>query len=111
MGSFAKYVGGSPTNTAVGAARLGLDAGLVTCVGPDHMGRFIAEGAVWEGADPHGVMLDPDRMTELVITGIRVRERLTLVFHRRNCAKLALVVRQHTNEWNICRSPAPVKSK
>jgi 5-dehydro-2-deoxygluconokinase len=26
MASFAKYVGGSPTNTAVGAARLGLRA-------------------------------------------------------------------------------------
>ena len=30
MSSFAKYIGGSPTNTAVGAARLGLRSALVT---------------------------------------------------------------------------------
>jgi 5-dehydro-2-deoxygluconokinase len=41
MASFAKYVGGSPTNTAIGAARLGLKTGLITRVGGDHMGRFI----------------------------------------------------------------------
>ena len=32
MLSFAKYVGGSPTNTAIGCARLGLQAGLATRV-------------------------------------------------------------------------------
>jgi 5-dehydro-2-deoxygluconokinase len=41
MGSFAKYVGGSPTNTAIGLARLGLKSALITRVGADHMGRFI----------------------------------------------------------------------
>ena len=46
MGSFAKYVGGSPTNTAIAAARLGLVAGLLTRVGADHMGRFIREELV-----------------------------------------------------------------
>jgi 5-dehydro-2-deoxygluconokinase len=29
MGSFAKYLGGSPANTAVAAARLGLKSGLL----------------------------------------------------------------------------------
>ncbi|HEY4968972.1 MAG TPA: PfkB family carbohydrate kinase, partial [Steroidobacteraceae bacterium] len=43
MASFAKYIGGSPTNTACGGARLGLKTGLVTRVGADHMGRFIRE--------------------------------------------------------------------
>ena len=32
MASFAKYIGGSPTNTAVGGARLGLRTGLLTRV-------------------------------------------------------------------------------
>ena len=35
MASFAKYVGGSPTNTAIGGARLGLATGLLTRVGAD----------------------------------------------------------------------------
>ena len=51
MGSFAKYVGGSPTNTAVGAARLGLRAGLLTRVGADHFGRFIREQLARECVD------------------------------------------------------------
>ena len=38
MASFRKYVGGSPTNMAIGAARLGLRAGLITRVGDEHMG-------------------------------------------------------------------------
>lgn len=33
MGSFRKYLGGSPTNIACGAARLGLKSGLITRVG------------------------------------------------------------------------------
>ena len=43
MLSFAKYIGGSPTNTAVGGSRLGLRTGLLTRVGNDHCGRFIRE--------------------------------------------------------------------
>ena len=43
MRSFAKYVGGSPTNTAIGAARLGLRSGVLTRVGTDHFGRHIRE--------------------------------------------------------------------
>lgn len=51
MGSFAKYLGGSPTNTAAGGARLGLKTGLLTRVGADHMGRFIREQLEREGVD------------------------------------------------------------
>src|SRR6476661_4353645 len=59
MGSFAKYLGGSPTNTAVGASRLGLKAGLLTRVGDDHFGRFIREQLMREGVDTRGVKTDP----------------------------------------------------
>ena len=67
MGSFAKYVGGSPTNTAIGGARLGLKTALLTRVGADHMGRFIREQLVREGVDVASVISDPDRLTALVI--------------------------------------------
>ena len=40
MASFAKYIGGSPTNIAAGAARLGLNSAVITRVGDEHMGRF-----------------------------------------------------------------------
>ena len=51
MGSFDKYIGGSPTNIACGTARLGLKSGLITRVGDEHMGRFIREELVRHGVD------------------------------------------------------------
>ncbi len=90
MGSFAKYVGGSPTNTAIGLARLGLNSALITRVGADHMGRFIKEQLLREGVDVGGVRSDPDRLTALVVLGIRDREQFPLIFYRENCADMAL---------------------
>jgi 5-dehydro-2-deoxygluconokinase len=90
MGSFAKYVGGSPTNAAIAAARLGLRPGLVTRVGADHMGRFIREELIREGVDVRGVHTDPNRLTALVVLGIRNRETFPLIFYRENCADMAL---------------------
>jgi 5-dehydro-2-deoxygluconokinase len=90
MGSFAKYVGGSPTNTAISAARLGLRTGLMTRVGADHMGRFIREELAREGVDVRGALTDPSRLTALVVLGIRNRESFPLIFYRENCADMAL---------------------
>ena len=43
MDTFAKSVGGYPSNIAIGTARLGLHSGVITRVGNEHMGRFITE--------------------------------------------------------------------
>ncbi len=90
MRSFAKYVGGSPTNIAIGAARLGLKAGLITRVGDEHMGRFIREQLMAEGVDVSGVATDPERLTALVLLGIRDEDTFPLIFYRENCADMAL---------------------
>jgi 5-dehydro-2-deoxygluconokinase len=90
MGSFAKYVGGSPTNTAIGAARLGLRAALITRVGADHLGRFIREELEREGVDVRAVASDPKRLTALAILGIRDQEQFPLLFYRQDCADMAL---------------------
>ncbi len=90
MASFAKYVGGCPTNIAVGTARLGLRSSLITRVGDEHLGRFILEQLRREGVDTRGVITDPDRLTALVILGIRDRTRFPLIFYRENCADAAL---------------------
>ena len=90
MASFAKYVGGSPTNIAVGSARLGLKSALITRVGDEHMGRFIIEQLGREGVDTAGIVTDPERLTALVILGIRDQERFPLIFYRENCADMAL---------------------
>jgi 5-dehydro-2-deoxygluconokinase len=90
MGGFAKYVGGSPTNTAVGGSRLGLKTALLTRVGADHMGRFIREQLAREGVDVASVITDAARLTALVILGIRDRESFPLIFYREDCADMAL---------------------
>ena len=90
MASFSKAVGGCPTNIAIGTARLGLKSGLVTRVGDEHMGRFIREQLAREGVDVAGVHTDPDRLTALVILGVRDQKTFPLIFYRDNCADAAL---------------------
>ncbi|NNH29131.1 5-dehydro-2-deoxygluconokinase [Rhizobium sp. SEMIA 4085] len=90
MGSFHKYIGGSPTNMAAGTARLGLRSALITRVGDEHMGRFIREELAREGVDVTGVKTDPERLTALVLLGIRDEDRFPLIFYRENCADMAL---------------------
>src|SRR5918996_421670 len=90
MATFAKYVGGCPTNIAIGTARLGLRSGLITAVGDEHMGRFIKEQAAREGVDIRGIKTDPERLTALVILGIRDQHTFPLIFVRENCADAAL---------------------
>lgn len=90
MRSFSKYIGGSPTNMAAGTARLGLRSAVITRVGDEHMGRFIREQLQSEGVDVRGVKTDPERLTALVLLGIRDREQFPLIFYRDNCADMAL---------------------
>ena len=58
MRSFQKYIGGSPTNIAAGAARLGLKSAVITRVGNEHMGRFILEELKKEGVNTEGIRID-----------------------------------------------------
>ncbi|MBB3315910.1 5-dehydro-2-deoxygluconokinase [Rhizobium sp. BK181] len=90
MGSFRKYIGGSPTNIACGAARLGLKSAVITRVGDEHMGRFIREQLQRERVDTRGVATDPERLTALVLLGIRDEDQFPLIFYRENCADMAL---------------------
>ncbi len=90
MRSFNKYVGGSPANMAVGTARLGLKSALISRVGDEHMGRFIREQLVAEGVDVRGLVTDAERLTALVILGIRDQKQFPLIFYRENCADMAL---------------------
>ena len=90
MASFNKYLGGSPTNIAAGTARLGLKSALITRVGDEHMGRFIREELAKEGVDVRGVKTDPERLTALVLLGIRDDKQFPLIFYRENCADMAL---------------------
>jgi 5-dehydro-2-deoxygluconokinase len=90
VSSFAKYLGGSSANIAFGTARLGLKSAMLTRVGDDHMGRFLIESLAGEGCDVSGIKVDPERLTAMVLLGIKDRETFPLVFYRENCADMAL---------------------
>ena len=70
ISTFAKSVGGCPSNIAIGAARLGLKSGLVTRVGDEQMGRYILEQMEREGVNTTGIVTDSERLTRVsVIVG------------------------------------------
>jgi 5-dehydro-2-deoxygluconokinase len=92
IASFAKSVGGSPTNIAIGSARLGLKTGLITRVGDEQMGRFVLEQLSREGVSTTGVVTDSQRLTALVLLSVENDKTFPLIFYRDNCADSALHV-------------------
>ncbi|WP_407309386.1 5-dehydro-2-deoxygluconokinase [Pseudomonas sp. nanlin1] len=105
VSSFAKYLGGSSANIAFGTARLGLKSAMLSRVGDDHMGRFLLEALAREGCDVSGVKVDPERLTALVLLGLKDRETFPLVFYRENCADMALCA-EDISEASIASSKA-----
>ena len=88
--SFAKYLGGSSANAAFGAARLGLRTAMLSRVGDDHMGRFLLETLQGAQCDTSHVRVDHQRLTALVLLGIKDRDTFPLIFYRENCADMAV---------------------
>jgi 5-dehydro-2-deoxygluconokinase len=99
IASFAKSVGGSPTNIAIGTARLGLKSGLITRVGDEQMGRFVKEQLAREGVSTIGVATDPTRLTALVLLAVESDKSFPLIFYRDNCADSALSVDDVTEDY------------
>lgn len=90
--SFAKYIGGSSGNIACGTSRLGLKSAMLTRVGNEHMGRFVKEELARIGVDTSHVVTDHERLTGLVLLGIKDKETFPLIFYRENCADMAMSV-------------------
>ncbi|MFI3044923.1 IolC protein [Pseudomonas coronafaciens pv. coronafaciens] len=105
VSSFAKYLGGSSANIAFGTARLGLKSAMLSRVGDDHMGRFLVESLAREGCDVSAIKCDPERLTAMVLLGLKDRETFPLVFYRENCADMALRA-EDIDEQQIASSKA-----
>src|SRR5437868_8806198 len=90
VSTFAKALGGCPANVAIGVARLGLKPALISRVGDEPMGRFVREQLAREGVETRGVRVDPQRLTSLVLLGVRDEQTFPLIFYRENCADSAL---------------------
>jgi 5-dehydro-2-deoxygluconokinase len=88
--SMAKYLGGSSGNLAFGVARLGLKSAMIARVGDEQMGRFLTQTLQAEGCDVSQVQIDPERLTALVLLGLKDRDTFPLLFVRENCADMAV---------------------
>ena len=80
VSSLSKYIGGSSTNIACCSSRMGLSTALITRVGNEHMGQFIREQLQREGVDTRNVVTDPDRLTALVVLGIKDQDTFPLIY-------------------------------
>jgi len=90
--SFAAYVGGSPTNIAVGAQRLGLKTAVLTAVGEDPVADFILKFLKQEGVETRFIPRKPGTRTSAVVLGIEPPDKFPLVYYRDNCADIALTI-------------------
>ena len=90
--SFAAYVGGSPTNIAVGTRRLGLNSALLTAVGKDKVGDFVLNFLQNEGVETKFIPRKRDARTSAVLLGIEPPDTFPLVFYRDNSADIQLTI-------------------
>ena len=81
--SFAKSIGGSPTNVAVAAARLGRRAAVVTRVGDDGFGEYIRTALAEQfGVVTDYVSVDPGLRTALAFCALDPPTDPPLLFYR-----------------------------
>jgi 5-dehydro-2-deoxygluconokinase len=81
--TFAKSVGGTATNVAVAAARLGHRAAVATRVGDDPFGEYIRAALAEEfGVDTRFVGVDPELPTPIVFAELDPPEDPRIIFYR-----------------------------
>ena len=105
--SMAMYLGGSSANLAFGVARLGLKSAMLSRVGNEQMGRFLTETLEQEGCDTSQVQIDPERLTGMVLLGLKDRDTFPLLFMRENCADMAVQAKEISEDFIAqCRALA-----
>ena len=80
--TFAKSLGGSATNVAVAAARLGHRSAVITKVGNDGFGPYVRTALEGFGVDVRYVGTDPDLRTPLAFCEIHPPDDFPLLFYR-----------------------------
>jgi 5-dehydro-2-deoxygluconokinase len=80
--TFSKSLGGSATNVAVAAARLGHRSAVITRVGDDGFGPYVRAALEGFGVDARYVGTDPDLRTPLAFCEIFPPDDFPLLFYR-----------------------------
>lgn len=83
---YAKSVGGTATNVAVAAARLGRRAGVATAVGDDPLGRYVAAALDRFGVDNRYIATNPDHATPVVFIELDPPTEPSIWFYRKPSA-------------------------
>jgi 5-dehydro-2-deoxygluconokinase len=96
--TFAKSLGGSATNVAVAAARLGRRAAVITKVGDDGFGTYVREALAEFGVDARWVGTEPGLRTPVVFCEIFPPDHFPLLFYR---APTAPDMRLRTGELDL----------
>ena len=81
--TFRKSIGGSPTNVAVAAARLGRRAALINRVGNDPFGTYIRDGLRRFGVHDAFITIDPELLTPVVFCELLPPEDPSIYFYRK----------------------------
>jgi 5-dehydro-2-deoxygluconokinase len=84
--SFAKSLGGTATNVAVGAARLGHTSAVFSKVGPDGFGDYVRTALTGFGVDPQFVGTAAELLTPVVFCALDPPEDPPLLFYRQPIA-------------------------
>ena len=116
--TFSRYLGGSSANMAVGLARLGARAGMVSCLGNDALSCFLIEFLKTEQVDTAHVQIAPGFLPSLAITEISPPDHFPQVFYRRDPVDTQLNASPEdldyvaaarmfiTNGTSLCASPS-----
>ena len=80
--TFARSLGGTATNVAVGVARLGRRSAVLTKVGPDGFGDYVRTAMAAFGVDVSHVGTAPDLQTPVVFCALDPPEDPPLLFYR-----------------------------
>ncbi|SDP83301.1 5-dehydro-2-deoxygluconokinase [Lentzea jiangxiensis] len=102
VSTFAKSLGGTATNVAVAAARLGRRAGVLTKVGPDGFGTYVREALEGFGVSSEHVGTSPDLLTPVVFCELNPPADPPLLFYRLPTAP-DLTIGEDDVPWSLVR--------
>ncbi len=100
--SFGKFLGGTATNVAVAAARLGRRTAVLTKVGPDGFGAYVREALAGFGVDASHVGTAQNLLTPVVFCELVPPDDPPLLFYRLPTAP-DLTLTSDDVPWDVVR--------
>ena len=106
VATFGKYLGGSPANVAVAAARYGRSSALVTGTGDDPFGRWIHHALKGFGVDDRWVATVPDLLTQVTFCEMFPPDDFPLYFYGRTPTAADLQIQPDDLDLDAVRAAA-----